>query len=156
MTLPPLRARPDDVPTLVHHFVEKLRERTCSPVRDVSGGAIEKLSEYTWPGNVRELENVVERALVLADGAVLEVDDLPILPSEAGGGRQDRPGVAAEDQTLLPSDGTDLNQLVESLEEKLLRQALEKAGGVKAEAARLLGLKASALYYKLDKYGIDA
>ncbi len=159
VTLPPLRARPDDVSTLVHHFLDKLRERTCSPVREVSEAAIVRLESYSWPGNVRELENVVERALVLAEGEVLEAEDLPFLPNDDGGkGRPagDASGVAAPEETLLPSDGTDLNLLVESLEEKLLRQALEQAGGVKAEAARLLGLKASALYYKLDKYGIDA
>ncbi len=155
VTLPPLRSRPDDVRTLVAHFVEKLRERTCSPVRRVSEAAVERLEGYGWPGNVRELENVVERALVLAEGEVLEEDDLPFLPTD----RRATNGGAAEidgSDAILPSDGTDLNQMVESLEEKLLRQALEQAGGVKAEAARLLGLKASALYYKLDKYGIEA
>ena len=104
--------------------------------------------DYDWPGNVRELENVMERALVLAEGDRLEEDDLPFLADGE-----------APDTTLIdaafPSGGLDLNQAVEGMEERLLRRALEQAKGVKAEAARLLGIKASALYYKLEKYGIE-
>ncbi len=151
LLLPPLRDRKPDIPPLVHHFIEKLRERTCSPVREVSQEALERLSAYHWPGNVRELENVVERALVLADGGVLESSDLPFLPVEGTLSAQNGGTVPA-----LPSGGLDLNRAVEGMEEKLLRQALDQAQGVKAEAARLLGLKPSALYYKLEKYGIEA
>lgn len=155
ITLPPLRQRPQDIGPLVRHFVEKLRDRTCSPVRQVSEGALEQLAAYDWPGNVRELENVVERALVLAEGERLEPSDLPPLRSPHGTGAFG--GTEQGDSlTELPDEGADLNQMIEGLEEKLVRQALEKANGVKAEAARLLGLKASALYYKLDKYGIEA
>ncbi|MFC1662080.1 helix-turn-helix domain-containing protein, partial [Gemmatimonadota bacterium] len=97
---------------------------------------------------VRELENVLERALVLAEGPLLQEDDLPFLPTEA-----------APDTTLIdaviPRGGLDLNEAVEGVEERLLRKALEQARGVKAEAARLLGIKPSALYYKLEKYGIE-
>ncbi len=149
ITLPPLRRRKSDIPLLVSHFVEKLRERTGSRVTSVSQEAIDALMAYDWPGNVRELENVVERALVLAEGPVLEVRDLPFLEE---GAKTAEPGPALE----LPEGGLDLNRAVESIEERLLRQALEQAKGVKAEAARLLGIKPSALYYKLEKYGIEA
>ncbi len=149
ITLPPLRERKEDIPLLVEHFVEKLRERTCSAVETASDDALARLKDYDWPGNVRELENVIERGLVLAEGPLLEPDDLPFLPLSSDG---NRPGPDA----VLPSGGMDLNQVVEGMEEKLLRQALEHAQGVKAEAARLLGLKPSALYYKLEKYGIEA
>jgi two-component system, NtrC family, response regulator HydG len=150
LTLPPLRDRSDDIPVLVGHFLEKLRDRTCSAVREVSDEVLERLRGHTWPGNVRELENVLERALVLAEGERLEADDLPELgaPGEGGAPRSVGP-------TLTP-EGMDLNQVVEGMEERLLREALRQADGVKAEAARLLGLKASALYYKLEKYGIEA
>ncbi len=151
LTLPPLRQRKADIPVLVAHFVDKLRVRTCSPVRAVSEEALARLAEYHWPGNVRELENVVERALVLAEDEVLEAADLPFLPAE---------GLALTDVgangSTLPEGGMDLTRVVEGMEEKLLRQALSQARGVKAEAARLLGLKPSALYYKLEKYGIEA
>lgn len=148
ITLPPLRERSEDIPLLVHHFIEKLRTRTCSSVRTVSDEALRVLAGYHWPGNVRELENVVERALIMADGTTLEVAHLP--PLRAGDPRE-----APLPEASLPQGGTDLTRMVEGVEERLLRQALAQAAGVKAEAARLLGIKPSALYYKLEKYGIE-
>jgi DNA-binding NtrC family response regulator len=149
VTIPPLRDRKSDVPVLVAHFLSKLRERTNHQVDELSENAVLRLREYDWPGNVRELENVMERALVLAEGPVLQEDDLPFLPS---GDSLDTSLIDA----AFPASGVDLNQAVEGLEERLLRRALEQAKGVKAEAARLLGVKPSALYYKLEKYGIKA
>ncbi len=154
LTLPPLRDRKEDIPLLVNHFIEKLAERTASPARAASAEAVRKLAEYTWPGNVRELENVIERALVLADGEELHAGDIPPLGDSPGGAPLGE--VQNGDGPVeLPLDGVDLNRAVEGMEERLLRQALERAAGVKAEAARLLGLKPSALYYKLEKYGVD-
>ncbi len=150
ITLPPLRERTGDTPLLVEHFVEKLRERTCSMVSSFSAEAIEVLSEYHWPGNVRELENVVERALVMAEHEVLQAADIPALGTSGPAQSASLPDAS------LPGGGMDLNVLMEGMEEKLIREALERARGVKAEAARLLGLKSSAFYYKLEKYGIDA
>lgn len=149
ITIPPLRERKSDIPVLANHFLEKLRERTSHRVETLSERAVERLREYNWPGNVRELENVMERALVLAEGPKLEEDDLPFLPS----------GMALDTSLIdavIPAGGLDLNQAVDGMEERLVRKALEQARGVKAEAARLLGLKPSALYYKLEKYGIRA
>ena len=153
--LPPLRARKEDIPLLVSHFLDKLRERTGSRVEEISSSAIDRLICHDWPGNVRELENVVERALVMADHELLEADDLPPL-GENGRSLPVRTTRIAEPGDAFPDGGTDLNRAMEGLEERLLRQALEQAEGVKAEAARLLGLKPSALYYKLEKYGIEA
>ena len=149
VTIPPLRGRKKDVPVLARHFLVKLKDRTNHLVQDLSEAALERLEEYDWPGNVRELENVMERALVLAEGGVLQEDDLPFLA--AGDDALDTSLIDA----AIPGGGLDLNQAVEGLEERLLRKALEQARGVKAEAARLLGLKTSALYYKLEKYGIE-
>jgi len=148
VTIPPLRERRADVPVLARHFLDKLRDRTNHRVADLSEPALRRLQEYDWPGNVRELENVMERALVLAETSVLLEDDLPFL---ANGDALDTSLIDA----AIPGNGLDLNQAVEGLEERLLRKALEQARGVKAEAARLLGLKTSALYYKLEKYGIE-
>ncbi|RMH19681.1 MAG: sigma-54-dependent Fis family transcriptional regulator [Gemmatimonadetes bacterium] len=155
ITLPPLRERREDIPPLVHHFVDKLRDRTCSRVTQVSEEAMRVLCAYDWPGNVRQLENTVERALVMAEGEVLEAGDLPALRSNGAAMLANGP-VLGVDGATLPEGGMDLNRLMEGMEEKLLREALERAGGVKAEAARLLGLKSSAFYYKLEKYGIEA
>jgi two-component system response regulator HydG len=150
ITLPPLRERKSDISLLTRHFIEKLRERTRSPVTSVSVEALDRLLEHEWPGNVRELENVLERALVLADDEVLQLADLPLLPDDGGGPLETR-----EVDRELPSSGLDLTVAMEGMEERLIRQAMDKAKGVKAEAARLLGLKTSALYYKLEKYGIE-
>ncbi|MEQ9398481.1 MAG: sigma-54 dependent transcriptional regulator [Longimicrobiales bacterium] len=154
LTLPPLRERRQDIPLLVGHFIEKLRDRTASGIQGASDDALRRLAGYDWPGNVRELENVVERALVMAEGPELGADALPPLGRGSGATAGFTPDGA--DTVSLPTEGMDLNRVVEGMEERLLRQALEQASGVKAEAARLLGLKASALYYKLEKYGIDA
>jgi len=154
IVLPPLRDRKEDISGLVSHFIEKLAVRTASPVRTASGAALKRLAEYHWPGNVRELENVIERALVLADGDQLQEGDIP--PLGSGEAAHGAPAASSPGRTELPVGGLDLNRAMEGMEERLLRQALAQAGGVKAEAARLLGLKPSALYYKLEKYGIEA
>ncbi len=146
IVLPPLRNRVEDIPRLVDHFIAKLRKRTNSGVGGVETKAMDRLSSYAWPGNVRELENVIERALLLADGPTIDAGDLPAMNA----------GDLVPRADDLPEGGKNLNEVVEGIEERLLRQALERAGGVKAEAARLLGLKSSAFYYKLEKYGIDA
>ncbi|MCY3613201.1 MAG: sigma-54 dependent transcriptional regulator [Gemmatimonadetes bacterium] len=146
VTVPPLRDRKDDIELLAGHFIGKLRARTRSGVTAISQEALSRLKEYDWPGNVRELENVIERALVLADGEKLEEGDLPLLANGAGA------GVSV---VSLGEDGVDLGRAVEGMEERLIRQALARTGGAKAEAARLLSIPKSRLYYKIEKYGID-
>ena len=146
IVLPPLRNRVEDIPLLVDHFITKLRKRTNSRVGGVEAKTMDKLTGYAWPGNVRELENVIERALLLADGPTIDAGDLPAMNAAGLVPRTDD----------LPEDGKNLNEVLEGIEERLLREALERAGGVKAKAARDLGLKSSAFYYKLEKYGIDA
>ena len=145
IVLPPLRNRIEDIPLLVDHFIAKLRKRTNSGVRGVESKAMDRLTGYAWPGNVRELENVIERALLLADGPTIDAGDLPAMNA----------GDLVTRTHDLTEGGKNLNEVVEGIEERLLRQALERAGGVKAEAARQLGLKSSAFYYKLEKYGIE-
>ena len=149
VTVPPLRQRKEDIRPLVAHFVKKLQSRTGSAVTEVDPAAASRLEEYDWPGNVRQLENVVERALVMAEGSVLREGDLPFL---AGTGA---PETGAKGGSGLPTGGVNLDKTVDGVEERLVRQALKQAGGVKAEAARLLGINKSNLYYKLKKYGIS-
>lgn len=155
LEIPPLRRRKDDVPELARYFLKRhAKEAGRIQLKGFAADAMARLVSYPWPGNVRELENVIERSLVLADSTELDVHELPPLGGNGAAG-----GLAGFDtgsEAELPMGGLDLTQAVEGIEERLLRQALEQADGVKAEAARLLGLKASALYYKLEKYGIEA
>ncbi|MYJ18150.1 MAG: sigma-54-dependent Fis family transcriptional regulator, partial [Gemmatimonadetes bacterium] len=147
MEVPPLRQRKDDIGLLAEHFIGKLQARTRSDVTALDPVALQRLEEYDWPGNVRELENVIERALVLAEGDPLTEDDLPFLANL--GGTLD---VQLAGRAL--GDGKDLRRTMEGIEERLVRQALARTGGVKAEAARLLGINKSTLEYKTKKYGI--
>jgi len=143
--LVPLRDRKADIPDLVEHFLHKKCEEMNRPLKRLTDRAMAAMASYTWPGNVRELENVVERTLVLADGNVVDVNDLP-LDVEAS-----RAEVSAEE---LGDSAIPLTRRLEDLERQLIEQALEQAGGVKTKAAEMLGIKTSAFYYKLDKYGL--
>jgi len=144
LQLPPLRERPGDVELLARHFVQKLAPRIGRAVSTVSPEALELLLRHPWPGNVRELENVIEQALVFAEGEAIRPQDLPE-------GLRKAPAPAA---LPVPTGDKSLTDILEDLERQLILAAYEKARGVKAETARLLGIKPSALYYKLEKYGI--
>jgi two-component system response regulator PilR (NtrC family) len=146
LALPTLRQRMEDLPLLVHHFVEKCARELGKEVRGVSEAALRCLSAYRYPGNVRELENVIERAVALARGDWIDVDALPptlLRPA---------PESAA---AVLPSDGVQLDSLVADYERTLLREALRRSGGVKKRAAKLLGISFRSLRYRLEKLGLD-
>ncbi len=143
--LPPLRERRDDIPFLVNHFVQKLARETGKEVRGVSPEALTLLEQYRWPGNIRELENAIERAIVLGTGPTLEVDALPT--------ELLRP-VPVSDATLeIPPEGLDLEATLDSIEQRLLRAALERSGGVQTRAAELLKMSFRQFRYKLQKAG---
>ncbi len=144
MTLPPLRERRDDIPLLVSHFVAKLAPRTNPEVRHVADDALGRLMAYHWPGNVRELENAIEQALVFAEGRDITPGALPPFLNSGGGG-----------DTLEVPKAMSLPEILDDLERQLILKAFKEAKGVKTETARLLGIKTSALYYKLDKYKIS-
>ncbi|MGA9523139.1 MAG: sigma-54 dependent transcriptional regulator [Myxococcaceae bacterium] len=147
LTLPALRERPEDIPELARHFIAKHGPRVNPRVKALTPDAEQLLMRYPWPGNVRELENAVEQSLVFADGDRLDGPDLPAFLQTA----QSR----AVTSTALPVPHGEraLPDILEDLERQLIHQAYEKAAGVKTETARLLGIKTSALYYKLEKYG---
>ncbi len=145
--VPPLRQRKDDIGLLAEHFIGKLQARTRSDVKALDPVALRRLEEYDWPGNVRELENVIERALVLAEGDTLTEGDLPFLANL--GNTPELPPAGGD-----LGDGKALKEIMERIEKRLLRQALARTGGVKAEAARLLRIKKSTLEYKIKKYGM--
>jgi two-component system response regulator HydG len=148
LELPSLRERPEDIGTLARHFVAKHAPRINASVKGLSAEAVSALCRYAWPGNVRELENAVEQSLVFADGTELSEADLPSFLHGAA-------ARAANTQGALPVPHGDrpLPDILEDLERQLIEHAYEKAKHVKTETARLLGIKTSALYYKLEKYG---
>ncbi|MFN0063582.1 MAG: sigma-54-dependent transcriptional regulator [Myxococcaceae bacterium] len=145
--LPPLRERPDDIPLLAQHFIAKHARRMGRPVKRLDASASEGLLRYAWPGNVRELENAIEQALVFCESDTLLASDLPafLTPQSALGPKGELP---------VPRGELPLPALLDALEKQLIEEALARAKGVKTEAARLLGVKTSALYYKLEKYGL--
>jgi two-component system response regulator HydG len=143
--LPPLRERPGDVEELALHFLARAGPRLGrAAVKDFTPESMEILRRHAWPGNVRELENVVEQALVFAEGDLVTPAELPDALRRA-------PLAAA---LPVPAGDRGLTEVLEDLERQLILAAYERAKGVKAETARLLGIKPSALYYKLEKYGI--
>jgi two-component system response regulator HydG len=144
VSLPPLRERPGDVEELARYFLGRIAPRLGRSVKGFAPDALELLRRHRWPGNVRELENVVEQALVFADGELVGPEDLPE-------GLRRAPAAPA---LPVPQGDRSLTEILEDLERQLILAAYEKAKGVKAETARLLGIKPSALYYKLEKYGI--
>ena len=145
VTLPPLRDRTGDVEELARFFIRKLSPRVGRRVTGFTPEALALLNAHRWPGNVRELENVVEQALVFAEGELIRPEDLP---------DGLRAGARAPAAVELPTGDRSLTDVLEDLERQLILTAWERAKGVKAETARLLGIKPSALYYKLEKYGI--
>ena len=143
LALPPLRDRLEDIPILVEHFLRKKSSELNKKQTRVNPDAMRELMNYYWPGNVRELENVIERAVVLCENEEIGLNDLPILL-----------GDPSRTTLRLLKDDLPLVEALEDLERQLIARALEKAKGVKTEAARILGLKTSALYYKLEKYSM--
>jgi two-component system response regulator AtoC len=140
--LPPLRDRREDIPPLVEHFVRKHAQRVGRVVERVDQGAIDRLRACEWPGNVRELENTIERAVVLSAGPVIEEGSISIVEPPAG-----------REKGSLPS--VRLHENVEWAERESIRRALQQAGGVKKDAAALLGISQRALSHYLGKHRID-
>lgn len=151
LQLPPLRDRMDDLPLLVHHFVEKYTRELGKSVRGLSDEAMRVLRSHAWPGNVRELENSIERAVALSRGDWIEAEGLP--PAIGKGGVGDRPG--ASSASGATGSNVDLDNLVANYERGLLLDALQRAGGIKKRAANLLGISFRSFRYRLEKLGLD-
>jgi two-component system response regulator PilR (NtrC family) len=146
--LPPLRERREDIPLLVDHFVRKFSAEHGRKVAGLDTQAMQALIAYHFPGNVRELENLVERAVILAPGDRLTLDAFPTL----GGVSAAAPCLSSA--PFVPETGLDLERVVEDFERSILISALERTGGNRTEAARLLGVSFRSLRYRLSKLGI--
>jgi DNA-binding NtrC family response regulator len=139
--IPPLRERREDIPVLAEYFIRKHEQRTGKRIERVEEGVIAGLQSYAWPGNVRELENTIERAVVLSTDRAITPESISVL------------GVPTAQNASLPS--LNLHQNLEWAERESLRLALETAGGVKKDAAELMGISQRALSYYLTKYKMD-
>jgi two-component system response regulator AtoC len=182
--MPPLRDRMEDLPQLVEHFLAKYRAKPDAIPTAISEEAVARLMEHDWPGNVRELENAVERAVVLSRGATIMPEHLPLAeaPVTAGGRNRSRKGAArtASDgddagaasreatEVAAPSGGSNgdgsatngtagngtFKDAVESLEKRLIAEALSRNGGNRSKAAEELGIYRRLLYAKMREYGL--
>ena len=140
--LPPLRERREDIPRLAAHFARRAAAKGAKQrPREFTPEAMRALLEHPWPGNVRELEHVIERALLLAGGDLVEAEDLALRGSSS---RSDREGLRFEQMTL------------EEVERHLIQRALVRSSGQVSDAAKSLGLSRSALYRRLQYYGIKS
>ncbi len=135
ITMPPLRARPGDVPLLVDHFLAVFGAKNGKGPFTVTPAALEKLSGYAWPGNVRELENTIERAVVLARSTTIDIGDLP---------RSIVDNARADGEFVIPF-GTPL----EEIERRVIRETLRMTNGDKRLTAQLLGIATRTIYRKL-------
>jgi two-component system response regulator AtoC len=144
IAIPPLRERKEDVLLLVDHFLDRNNTRLGTAIRGLDAEARKALVDYSWPGNVRELENTIERAMVLAEGDQLHVQDLPERVREA------RDPV----QMQLASGELSIKKTARIIEEVLIRRALQKTKGNRTRAAEVLEISHRALLYKLKDYKI--
>ncbi|OFW14278.1 MAG: Fis family transcriptional regulator [Acidobacteria bacterium RIFCSPLOWO2_12_FULL_66_10] len=140
--LPPLRARAEDIPRLVHYFVDAYNTEFRKHVRGLTDDAMRRLQTYGWPGNIRELRNAVERAMLFVEGNELTADEFPVAASGAS---------RLTEAVDLPPNGIDLEQL----ERSLVVQALDRSGWNQTKAATLLGLNRDQIRYRIEKFKLE-
>jgi DNA-binding NtrC family response regulator len=141
--VPPLRERRDDIPVLMNYFLKKHTRNTSRLVRGLTPEARRVMIDYSWPGNVRQLESAIERAILLCEGDLITIEDLPLEVRQ-----ESRP--AAEGAFKLPPEGISF----EDVERDLITQAMEQSDYNITKAAKLLGLTFRTLQYRLEKFGI--
>jgi len=138
MKIPPLRERREDIPALVDHFLKGFAAENHKNIDGISREANDLLMKYEYPGNVRELENIMERGAVISRGPLVSTEDLPF--------KSHIPAASEKGGTLRES--------LERLEQRLIKEALETAGGNQSQAALILGLSERMVRYKLKKYRV--
>jgi transcriptional regulator with GAF, ATPase, and Fis domain len=155
ITLPPLRERIEDIHLLVFHFLERYKEKTGRFVSGISKEAMRALVNYDWPGNVRELENAIERAVIIASGRQIELDDLPQAISKKAfeayaQARHERARAAGEGRSF--GIEIELPSTIDEIERRVIEATLDYADGDKSRASKLLNIGRKTLYRKLEQY----
>jgi two-component system, NtrC family, response regulator PilR len=149
--LPALRERREDIPLLARHFLESFRKSMEKPVTSISPEAMSRLESYDWPGNVRELENTLERAVALE--TTNEVT-LRVLPDRIAGYSGSSTGTGSEGAAVFPPEGVDFEKEVAETERKYLQAALERAKGVRTQAADLLKISYRSFRHYAKKHNL--
>jgi len=144
--LPPLRERGSDITILTNHFLGIFNKSKRKKVQGITPEALNYFMQYSWPGNVRELQNLIEMLVVMKEGGFIDVEDLP---PKIRNCRKERVTIVD-----LPEGGLNFNDMVSQFEKDMLLRALEKSGGVKNRAAKLLQLNRTTLIEKLKRYNI--
>jgi DNA-binding NtrC family response regulator len=146
--LPPLRARREDVPLLAQHFIKKSCQDNGVPVKPITQEALRVLMAYDWPGNIRQFENAIEHAVAMS----LTTNDIgpDALPEEV----RTRSGPAVVPTVAIPDEGINFTMVVSQLERELIMRCLEKTGGNKRQAARLLNLSRTTFIDKLQRLNV--
>ncbi|MGD8703197.1 MAG: sigma-54 dependent transcriptional regulator [Desulfosarcina sp.] len=146
IALPPLRQRLEDIPLLCQFFITRFNETLGSEIKNISPEAMAVMMQHDWPGNVRELENVIERAIVLAEGSTLETANFFFGQVTDG---------CADQWREANYDGFSLKSARAQLEDRMIRKALAATGGNRTHAARMLEISHPSLLSKMKLYGID-
>jgi len=144
VNIPPLRDRREDIPSLVRFFIDKYNNEFGKRIKGISDSSIKALMDYHWPGNIRQLESVIERAVLMSDTGMINLDDIKSelrLPVEKGVLNID-----------IPDEGINF----EELEKELIKKAMAKANNIAAKAARLLGMSYKTFWYRLEKFNISS
>jgi two-component system, NtrC family, response regulator PilR len=145
LRMPALRERSEDIPQLADILLARLAESSGLPLARLSPGAVKALMACSFPGNVRELENILERAMALSSGELIQADDLLLDPADMGEASHSIPAAPG---------GTDLQDYLDAMERKVIEDALEKSGGNRTAAARALGVTFRSLRYRLERLGM--
>jgi two-component system response regulator AtoC len=144
--LPPLRQRTEDIPLLCQFFITRFNESLGSRIKNISSAAMTKMVQYHWPGNIRELENLIERAIVLAEGKTLELENIGLEKTNSNG--------RSSPDADIGYDGFSLKLAKAELEDRMIRKALTATNGNRTHAANLLEISHPSLLSKIKRYGI--
>ncbi|MGH8530739.1 MAG: sigma-54-dependent transcriptional regulator, partial [Nevskiales bacterium] len=153
INVPALRERAEDIPLLCEHILARFARQSGEAPRRLSEGALRALADYPFPGNVRELENILERAVTLAEQGVIQTQDLQLLSAVSAPAAAAGSATAARQQQQTE---TSFTSLLEDKQRELIQKALEQARYNKTRAAKLLGISFRALRYRLKKLGLDS